>query len=200
MKSLGEEAKHVVQDVASQARETAQVRLSSGKDRAAQGLDTVADALRHTGQHLRLQDQPVLPEYIDRVAEGVQAASGYLRERELSSLISDVENFARREPALFFGGAFALGLLGGRFLKSSRPSSQAPSSGGEFDAEGTDAEQARSSRSGRGRGRRQSAGSKARSGARSGSSQSIVASEASGPGEGSRAQGTGARENGAEAE
>jgi len=30
----------------------------------------------------------------------------------------------RREPALFLGGAFALGLLGARFLKSSRKGEQ----------------------------------------------------------------------------
>jgi hypothetical protein len=30
-----------------------------------------------------------------------------------------VEDFARRNPAVFLGGAFALGLVGARFIKSS---------------------------------------------------------------------------------
>jgi hypothetical protein len=34
-------------------------------------------------------------------------------------LVGDVENFARRQPALFIGGALALGILAARFLKSS---------------------------------------------------------------------------------
>ena len=34
-------------------------------------------------------------------------------------MLGDVGTFARREPAMFLGGAFVLGLLGGRFLKSS---------------------------------------------------------------------------------
>jgi hypothetical protein len=34
-------------------------------------------------------------------------------------MVRNVEDFARRQPALFIGGAFMLGLLGARFLKSS---------------------------------------------------------------------------------
>jgi len=117
--NLGKEAKSLAKDVASQARDTAQGRLSSGKERAAQSVGTVADALRHTGQHLRLQDEESLPEYIDRAAEKLESVSGYLRNKELRDVMGDVESFARREPAIFIGGAFALGLLGGRFLKSS---------------------------------------------------------------------------------
>jgi hypothetical protein len=37
-------------------------------------------------------------------------------------LIDDVEDFARREPAVFIGGAIAIGLVAARFLKSSRRS------------------------------------------------------------------------------
>jgi hypothetical protein len=33
----------------------------------------------------------------------------------------DVENLARRQPALVFAGAFALGVVAARFLKSSAP-------------------------------------------------------------------------------
>jgi hypothetical protein len=34
-------------------------------------------------------------------------------------MIQEVERFARRQPALFLGGAFTLGLIAARFLKSS---------------------------------------------------------------------------------
>ena len=36
-------------------------------------------------------------------------------------MVTQVEQYARRQPAIFLGGAFALGLLGARFLKSSNP-------------------------------------------------------------------------------
>jgi len=35
--------------------------------------------------------------------------------------VDDAERLAHRQPALFVGGAFALGLLAARFLKSSKP-------------------------------------------------------------------------------
>jgi len=122
--NLGNEAKELAQDVAGRVGETAKGRISGGKDKAAQSLGSVADALRHTGQHLRLQDEESLPGYIDSAAEKLESVSGYLRDKELSDVVEDIENFARREPALFIGGAFALGLIGGRFLKSSAASSR----------------------------------------------------------------------------
>jgi hypothetical protein len=45
-----------------------------------------------------------------------------------------VENLARRQPALVFAGAFALGLVGARFLKSSDPGSRYDPYTGGFDA------------------------------------------------------------------
>jgi hypothetical protein len=46
----------------------------------------------------------------------------------------DLEGFARRNPALFFGAAFGLGLLAARFLKSTPPSYNTKSAGREFTA------------------------------------------------------------------
>ena len=118
--SLGSEAKELAQDIAGRARNNAQAGLAGGKERAVRGLGSVAHALRHTGEQLRQQDEESLPRYIETAAEKLDSLSGYLRGRELQDVAADVENFARREPALFVGGAFALGLIGGRFLKSSR--------------------------------------------------------------------------------
>jgi hypothetical protein len=47
--------------------------------------------------------------------------SGYLSEREVGDLVYEAEDYARRHSAYFVGGAFLLGLLGARFLKSSTP-------------------------------------------------------------------------------
>jgi hypothetical protein len=45
----------------------------------------------------------------------------YLREADGGRMARDLESLARRQPALVFGGAFALGLIAARFLKSSAP-------------------------------------------------------------------------------
>jgi uncharacterized protein YjbJ (UPF0337 family) len=104
------------------ARQQVASGMSSQKDRAAASLGSVAHALRQTGQQLRTQDQVGVTDYIDRAASQVERISGYLERNDLGQLVDDVEHFARRQPALFLGGAFMLGLLGARFLKSSRPS------------------------------------------------------------------------------
>jgi len=126
---LGEQAKHAASDVLSQAKQSAQSKLGSSKERAAESLGSVAEALRHTGEKMRADDKSGLTDYVVRAAEQVDSASSYLQSREFGEIIGDVSGFARREPALFLGGAFAIGLLGGRFLKSSAASRSTSASG-----------------------------------------------------------------------
>lgn len=121
VRDLGNEVKHIAGDVAGEARKTAEIQLAGGKSRAAKGLGSVAEALHTTSAHLREQEKGELADYVVRAANQVEAASSYLAARTIGQIVADVERFARREPALFLGGAFAIGLVGGRFLKSSRP-------------------------------------------------------------------------------
>jgi hypothetical protein len=117
---LTDQAKGMAAGVATQAREAASSRLSGGKERAAQGLGSIASVLRQTSEQLP-EDQSGLTKYVTRAADGIDTASSYLQKSSLPDVIRDVESFARREPALFLGGIFVAGLVGGRFLKSSRP-------------------------------------------------------------------------------
>lgn len=99
--------------------ETATGKLEDQKTQAASGLGNVTEVIRQTGQQLRSNDQEMVAKYVDRAADQLDNFTGYLRNRDMRQLVGDVEAFARREPALFLGGAFVLGLLGARFLKSS---------------------------------------------------------------------------------
>jgi hypothetical protein len=114
-----DQAKQAVSNAAGQAGEKISSGIESQKDRAAQGIGSLAGALRQAGQQLRDQDQQAVPQYIDTVAGQVERFSNYLQSSDVRDLLDEVETFARRQPALFLGGAFALGLLGARFLKSS---------------------------------------------------------------------------------
>jgi hypothetical protein len=114
--------KHLAGDVAGQARQTAETALSARKDAAVEGVRSVAEALRHTSEHLRSQQKGALTDYVGKAADRVEQASRYLQSRTLGEVIHDAEDFGRREPALFLGGAFVAGLVSGRFLKSSGPS------------------------------------------------------------------------------
>jgi hypothetical protein len=113
--------KHLAQDVAGQAKKTAETALASRKDVAVEGVRSVAQALRQTSEHLRTENQGPLPDFVSKAADRVEQVSSYLQSRTLGQVLGDVESFARREPALFLGGAFVGGLVGGRFLKSSAP-------------------------------------------------------------------------------
>jgi hypothetical protein len=84
-------------------------------------MESVALALRQTGQHLQEQDQAALSGYAESAAEALERFSGYMSQRDINQMIGGVEDFARRQPMLFLGSTFALGLLAGRFLKSSSP-------------------------------------------------------------------------------
>ena len=114
-----DQAKRKTGQLVEQATEQAKPRLESQKERAAGSLSTTAQALRQTGQQLREQEEGPVAQFAERAAEQVERVAGYLREKDITQLVSEVEDFARRQPALFLGGAFALGLLSARFLKSS---------------------------------------------------------------------------------
>jgi len=112
--------------VMEQATEQVTSRLDMGKEYVVETMTGVAQALRQTGQHLREEgSQPMLAQYADRGAEQIEHFGGYLRRRDTNQLVTDVEGFARRQPIAFAGGAFALGMLVVRFLRSkSQPQSQ----------------------------------------------------------------------------
>jgi hypothetical protein len=72
-----------------------------------------------TSEQLRERDQATFGEYAASAAEMVERFSGHLKERDINQMLWEIESFGRRQPALFMGGAFALGFLASRFLKSS---------------------------------------------------------------------------------
>ena len=114
------EVKHIARDVAQHARKSAETQLTGGKDRAAEGLGEVAQALRQTGEQMREQEHASISKYVVRAADHVDEASHYLKDRKLGQILGDLETYVRREPGLLIGGAFVMGIIGGRFLKSSR--------------------------------------------------------------------------------
>lgn len=114
-------AQETVGTVMQQAQEQVSARLTDTLDEAAIVLSEVADAVETVAQQLRQNNQPMLGEYANRAAHQVDRLSGYLEENDIEDMVFEVERFARRQPAIFLGSAFTLGLLAVRFLKSSAP-------------------------------------------------------------------------------
>jgi len=107
-----------------EAAERARTLFYEQKQKAADELDTLADSFRQTGERLRNQEREIYARYADEIAKQVERASGYIRTREVSDLIGEVGDLVRREPVLFFGGAFAAGFLAARLFKLSGQAAQ----------------------------------------------------------------------------
>jgi hypothetical protein len=114
-----EQAKQKSGEVMEQTRTRAFDMMDEQKSRAAEGLGSVASALRQTGDNLRSGDQAQFGEFADRAADAVERFSGELRSKDMNELLYEAERFARREPEIFLGGAVLLGLMAARFMKAS---------------------------------------------------------------------------------
>jgi hypothetical protein len=106
-----------------------QVSKQAGK--GATDLGEVASALRKTSEGM---ENNMIAPYVVKAADQVERASHYLRNANLRDVARTVEDFAKREPALFLGGAFALGLMGSRFLNSSPEHRRAQEAARDADA------------------------------------------------------------------
>jgi hypothetical protein len=98
-----------------------------GLDQAASGVETVADSIRRVSVDMQT-DQPQIAEFASTAADQAEALAGYLRENDVRQIVGNVENFARRQPLLFVGGAFLLGMAASRFIKAAGGQRQARSS------------------------------------------------------------------------
>jgi hypothetical protein len=100
-------------------KQKAQSMADSRKDQLVERIDHVSAAFRRTGEQLKNEEQQELSRYVEMIGDRVSRVASYLRTHGTEDLTHDVERFARRQPAIFIGGAFAIGFLAARFLKSS---------------------------------------------------------------------------------
>lgn len=117
---LTDQAKQLASSAQDQATEKVKSGFMSGKSRAADTLHDVARALRTSSEQLNENAPGGTGRYVEQVADQVQRFADFIEHAEPGEIVQSTESFARRQPALILGGAFALGLIGARFLKSSR--------------------------------------------------------------------------------
>jgi hypothetical protein len=95
-----------------------------GLDQAVDGIETVAGSIRRVSADLETE-QPQMADFASGAADQAEAVAGYLRETDVRQLIGNVEDFARRQPLLFIGGAFLVGVAASRFVKAAGGPGQA---------------------------------------------------------------------------
>lgn len=112
-------AKETANQALGEARTRAESVVDERKSQAAERLQGIAGALRETGNTLHGRQEDVFADYANAAADQVEKFSGYLRDQNVSTLLRDIEGFARRQPELFLAGTLAAGFMLGRFFKSS---------------------------------------------------------------------------------
>lgn len=118
---MADGVKGTAREIATTAKDVAQSRaqgvFESGKQTAVHQMEGVAQAIRSASSELGGQGR--LSETVRTFADRIERFSRTLDEREFTDLLHEAEGYARREPAIFLGGAFALGFALSRFLKAS---------------------------------------------------------------------------------
>lgn len=118
--AVASQTKEAASQLKDQAKSAATGQLAVRKDQTAQGLNVVSSAVHDMSDRLR-QNQQTSPyaNYADQAANQIQRLAGYLQNRDVGQIVQEAQDWARREPAIALGGAFVLGLVAARFLKSS---------------------------------------------------------------------------------
>jgi hypothetical protein len=102
-----DEAKSMIADLANTQRR-----------KAAENLVGVAQALHRTAGSLDAENK-MMARYTEIAAERLDDVARYLKQANWGDLVDGAEDFARRQPTLFLGGAVVAGFAAARFIKSS---------------------------------------------------------------------------------
>ena len=94
--------------------------LSTGAERAAAGVGSLADAADTAASRLRELEQQGLADYTHQLASYLSDMSARLRETNVDGLADDVRRIAQRNPALFVLGSVVVGLTLSRYAGASR--------------------------------------------------------------------------------
>jgi uncharacterized protein YjbJ (UPF0337 family) len=122
--------------VTDKAKEQATTRVDDQKERAAQGIVGFADALNQVSGSMREQN-PAVANFAETAAGKLEQFAGTLNDKDINELMSDIEAMARKQPALFVGGAFLAGVFAARFLKSSSGMSSGSNFQGNYGQSGS---------------------------------------------------------------
>jgi hypothetical protein len=101
------------------ARSAAESLLEEQKLQVADRVSGIAEALRTAAHSLSQSQNRGIAGYVDQAADQVAGVSRTVRDRRWNEIITDTEDFARRQPTIFVLAAVATGFLVGRFLWAS---------------------------------------------------------------------------------
>jgi len=121
--STTEQAKEKAQEKAQQAKGQAASRVRDQVDQrstqAGQQVSTTASDIRSVADQLRDQGKDQPAKLAEQAAQRAETLGDYLQRSDGDTILSDVEDFGRRQPWAVIAGGVALGFAASRFLKAS---------------------------------------------------------------------------------
>lgn len=114
-----ERTRQTARDVKSTAQQQASSLLDQQKGMAADQTGRLAAVLHKMAEQFDEQDQHQFSSYANNLARSTDALSERLRDKDIDTLLTQAQDFSRRQPAIFMGGAIATGFLLARFMRSS---------------------------------------------------------------------------------
>lgn len=116
---IRDRARQTADEVREAARQQAEGMFDRQKSAAAEQTEKLATVFRKMAKEFDQQDQHYFSGYANNLARCTDGISQRLREKDLEGLMSQVQEYSRRQPAIFIGGAIAAGFILSRFLRSS---------------------------------------------------------------------------------
>jgi hypothetical protein len=113
------QAQEKAQEAAAQAKSKVREQLDQRSSQVAAQINQQASDLRSVSHSLREEGKEGPANAADKVAQYVETAGGYLRDKDSAALLAEAEDFARRQPWAVGAAALALGFAASRFLKAS---------------------------------------------------------------------------------
>lgn len=113
------QAADVTRAVTEGVREEAERLFEEQKGRLGSSAKRWGKSIKQGAHALRAVKAEGAADVVDQAAERVGGLSDYLEEQDLSGLLADAEDVARRHPAVVMGTLFVTGLLAARFVKAS---------------------------------------------------------------------------------
>jgi flagellar biosynthesis/type III secretory pathway protein FliH len=112
--SVQSQANAATESIKQRARDVAEQQKRAGADQ----ISGIAKAVEAAATDLQ-GAVPQAAEYIHDFASRLDSVASALREHSADEMLSKVNDFARKQPAVFFAGTVVTGFALSRFLKSS---------------------------------------------------------------------------------
>lgn len=115
--SGGSRIKRAAGEVADKAKSAAQKAVDQGKERVERSAMSASSVLRRAADESDAENA-WLGSALRKTADGIENAARSITDGDLSTVVDQLNDFARRQPALFLGASLALGFAVARIGKT----------------------------------------------------------------------------------